>query len=87
MNDLKYKGLTVAERVVVYFELARDATLVRTYAEMLTAALALIYLLQDADIDRRKTVDMLRREAQRCEISDASIITAINNLEEGGEVK
>ena len=85
MNELKYKGLTVAERVIVYFELARDATLIRTYAEMITAALALIYLLQDADIDRRETAERLSAEARRCGINDAAIVTAIDNLAKGGE--
>lgn len=85
MNELRYKGLTVAERVVVYFELARDATLTMTYAEMITAALALIYVLQDAEIDHQKTAERLRAEACRCNIVDVAITTAIDNLERGGE--
>ena len=85
MNELRYKGLTVAERVIVYFQLARDSQMMSTYLEMITAALALIYLLQDSEIEQRETVERLRIEAFRCKISDTAIINAIDNLQEGGE--
>lgn len=85
MNELRYTGLSIESRVVIYFEMARDSTLVRTYAEMLTAALALIYLLQDADIDKVATAGRLISHASRCGIMDTSIISALGNLAEGGE--
>lgn len=85
MNELKYKGLSVEDRVVAYFELARDSTMVRTYVEMLTAALALIYLLQDSEINKKEVADRLSSHAARCGIMDASTLNALNNLARGGE--
>ena len=83
MNELRYKGLTVEDRVIVYFEMARDAGLISKYAEMLTAAQALIMLLVDAETDNAKMAKKLRREAARCGIQEQTILHAIEMLERG----
>ena len=83
MNGLKYKGLTVAERVVVYFELAKDATLMSTQNEMVAAAIALLILLQDSDIDNKAVANRLRKEAERCGIISTAVMSAIDGIERG----
>lgn len=83
MNELKYYGLTIVERVICYFELAKDAKLVTTESEMIASAIALMLLLQDSDVDRKAVADRLRKEAVRCGITVTAVTHTINDIERG----
>lgn len=85
MNEIKCKGLSIEDRVICYFEMARDASLFSTSAEMLTGAIALMMLLQDADIDRKAVAQNLRNHAQRCGIETVSVLSTIDGIEGGVE--